>query len=84
MNSMVDLFAAARQQKLWFHGVYQDLWFSPDELDAEQAAGRFRWGAVNWSLRDPKEHLANLEERAKDAQDAVERFKHCLAKELQK
>lgn len=61
MNEHVDLselIAEARKQSKWLHCAYQNLWFSPDDLEACNKAGRFRWGAVNWTLRDPKERIA--------------------------
>jgi hypothetical protein len=47
------MFEKARREGLWFYCNYQGLWFSPDELEAEQKRGSFVWGAVNWQLRDP-------------------------------
>jgi hypothetical protein len=32
-------------------------WYSPDQLAAENAKGRFLWGANNWQLRDPEEYV---------------------------
>lgn len=53
-NSLKPLFKKAREEGLWFHCGYQDLWFSPDELEKMQTEeGRFIWGAVNWTLRNP-------------------------------
>lgn len=50
-----ELFTRARTEGLWFHGRHQDLWLSPDELQAEQKKGQYLWGAVNWELRNPVE-----------------------------
>lgn len=61
-----ELIEQARKEKKWLWCPYQDLWFSPDQLAAENAAGRFRWGPVNWKLRDQAERLA-------EANDAVKR-----------
>jgi hypothetical protein len=68
----------ARQFKLWFHSGYQDLWFSPDEMQAEWDAGRFIWGPQNWTLEFPEERLARLSRAAEGAQQAVEDFKERL------
>jgi hypothetical protein len=57
---LVEMMAKARCENLWFHSVYQDMWFSPDELQAAWDKGQFRWGAVNWILRNPAERLAQL------------------------
>lgn len=65
LNAMME---RAINQNLWFHCCYQDLWFSPSELQAAWTEGRFRWGAVNWTLRNPSERRAELaaEREAKD------------------
>lgn len=78
LKSLLPLFVRARSQGLWFHCAYQDLWFSPDDLAREHAAGRFIWGPENWSLRDPKERLAQLEREAVAHAAGVERFKERL------
>lgn len=67
-TQLEPLFARARAEGLWFYSAYQDLWFSPDELAAVQAAGRFRWGAVNWQLRKPDEYLADKAAAVKQAE----------------
>lgn len=72
------LFDKARREGLWFFSPYADSWFSPDALEKEQANGRFRWGAVNWQLRDPREEVAALRRRAarllKDAEEMERRI----------
>lgn len=73
---MKDLFERADRDGLWFWCGYQDLWFTPDALRREMSGGRFRWGAVNWELRDPKGKLAALEaeeNRARTDRKAIER-----------
>ncbi len=55
-EQLAPLFARARAEGLYFHGHYQNMWFSPDELEALQAQGEFRWGAVNWELRCGNKH----------------------------
>jgi len=71
---MNELFAEARAKGLWFFTGYQHLWFSPDELATEQANGRFRWGPENWKLRDPAEHLAELDRKMVEAQRQRDEF----------
>lgn len=56
-REMTALFAQARATGKWFWTRYQDLWFSPDQLERERVEGRFRWRAENWTLRDPRERL---------------------------
>jgi len=56
-----ELIGRARQEGKWLWCRYHGLWFSPDQLEAENAAGRFRWGPESWKLRDPKEYLTEAE-----------------------
>lgn len=65
---MRPLYEQARREGKWLYCHYQNLWFAPDQLEAEQRAGRFRWGAVNWQVRDPMERVAVAERRLKAAQ----------------
>ena len=62
------LIEQARANGKWLWCYYQDLWFSPDQLEAENREGRFRWDADNWKLRDPHERLAEARERTARAQ----------------
>lgn len=59
----------------WFFGQYHQLWFSPAELRAYWAEGRFRWGAVNWKLRDPAEREAELAAQLGEKQAELQRFR---------
>lgn len=60
LADLAPMFAEAERDGLWFNSTYQDLWFSPDELRKQHGRGSFVWGPVNWTLRDPKEHLARV------------------------
>jgi hypothetical protein len=66
------LFERARASKLWFFhgGLSGPLWFSPDELEADQKKGKFIWGASNWTLRDPAEALASIDTAVAKLQEA--------------
>lgn len=75
LKGLEPLFAEAERTGKWFWCAYQDLWFSPAKLREAQREGRFRWGAVNWSLREPGERVAEAEKRAKAAADDVERIR---------
>lgn len=78
-RGLAPLFERARQQGLWFWCHYQDLWFSPEELKAHHRNEKFRWGAENWQLRDPAEHLATLKTRVVSAQQAADTFERRMA-----
>ncbi len=60
MKTLNDLITEAEKQDLWLHCSYQDLWFSPTELREANKLGQFRWGPVNWTLRDPVERVEAL------------------------
>ncbi len=63
-DALAALFVEAHAKGLWFFhgGLSGPLWFSPNELEKEQAAGRFVWGAVNWRLRNPRERLVQIDD----------------------
>lgn len=74
LESLQPLFKQAKAEGLWFHCSYQDLWFSPEELEEYHREGRFLWGAVNWTLRDPRERLEALRRRSRAALDESAAF----------
>jgi hypothetical protein len=70
-DALIALFEQARAENKWFYhgGMTGPLWFSPAELEAELAAGHFLWGALNWRLRDPAEHLHEIDMKRKALTD---------------
>jgi len=73
-----DLEALVREAEakgLWLFAGYQQLWFSPKGLRAAWADGRFRWGAVNWQLRDPQERVKELEAAVRAAEQDLKTFR---------
>lgn len=72
--SLEPLFDKARAEGLWFFSTYQDLWFSPDELQEQHELGQFIWGPVNWQLIDPEIYKRQLEKRLNHAQQALDDF----------
>ena len=76
--SLKAMFDEAEKKGLWFFCNYQQLWFSPNKLREEQNNGRFRWGAVNWKLRDPKERLEQLRKTAAKATQEADEFAKLL------
>lgn len=78
LNALIE---QARAEKKWLWCYYQDLWFSPDELTAQNAEGRFRWGIVNWKLRDPVEMLQEAEQCAAKANAEVEGVRSRITQE---
>lgn len=72
LNELIN--QAEREGKwLWCH--YQDLWFSPAQLRDQNANGKFRWGVVNWQLRDPQERLDEAQRRVNAATQEAERIR---------
>ena len=72
---LAPLIEQARAEGLWLWCHYQDLWFSPDELQAQNAKGKFLWGAVNWMLRDPQERVKQAEAAAQRAANELARVR---------
>lgn len=68
-DELRKLTAQARAEGKWLWCHYQDIWFSPDQLDEQNAVGKFIWGPVNWQLRDPKERLAEAKARVDRANE---------------
>jgi hypothetical protein len=65
-DMIAPMLKEARERGLWLHCSYQDMWFTPDELEAEQKEGRLCWGPVNWKLRDPRELYESIERRREE------------------
>lgn len=59
-NDLRKLIRRAIDNRKWLFCQYQSLWLSPDELAEANARGRFLWGVVNWKLRDPQEHVDEI------------------------
>lgn len=79
LQSLEPLFERAKRNKLWFHCGYQDLWFSPQELRAEQANGRFIWGPVNWNLRSPYELINELKTEIKKSEQTIDKLRQRIS-----
>ena len=71
--TLQDLINQAREETKWLWCHYQDLWFSPDQLEEENRKGSFRWGPINWKLRDPSERVSEAKRRADRAAEELAR-----------
>lgn len=80
LAGLEPMFKEAEAKGLWFYCSYQGMWFSPVELRAEHANGKFIWSDVNWRLRSPEEGLRELEDEAARAQVAVVKFSDRMQK----
>ena len=74
-SELAVLIERARKEGRWLWCSYQNLWFSPGELEKENANGSFLWGPVNWSLRDPKAWVQEAADEALKAQRELLRRK---------
>ncbi len=74
MKKLKELIDQAEREGKWLFCSYQQLWFSPSELRAANQEGRFRWGAMNFRLRDPSEKLTQLSNSIRSAQTDRESF----------
>lgn len=74
ISEMDRMYEEAWVEGLWFFCIYDQFWFSPDELAAEQAKGNFLWLPSNWKLRDPKERLAELDREMVEAEQRRDEF----------
>lgn len=63
---LLVLIARARAEGKWI--VYRDDWNSPDEFVALNVKGLYIFAAENFTLRDPQEHLRELEANFAEAQ----------------
>jgi len=81
LKGLEPLLREARQNNLVFRCPYQNLIFTPDELEQEHKDGSFIWGATNWELVDPKKILSQLELKAREARRAVTKLRLKLRSE---
>ena len=79
MNLQI-LIDKARNRGLWLRCFYQDLWFSPDELEAKNKEGKFLWDPVSWELRDPKERIKTMERQINLSIDRLTEFRRRVTK----
>jgi hypothetical protein len=73
-QALLPVIEEARRAGLWLNSGYQDLWFSPDELESLNLAGQFLWGPANWTLRDPKGHVAQMRKQITAAERELASF----------
>jgi len=77
-EQMKPMLERARAEGLWFHCFYQDMWFSPDQLEAEQENGNYLWGSLNWTLKDPKARLSQMDLEIKNMQTKRKEFENSI------
>ncbi len=72
--SLPDLIAKAKKERKWICCHYQDIWLSPEELERENANGKFIWGEINFTLLNPNERRKQLEDVVAQSEDRLRRF----------
>jgi hypothetical protein len=73
--TLQELIKQAREEGKWLYSCYRDLWFSPDELEAENIRGRFWSSEVQYfKLRNPQEELVRLRFKSSRAKDKYDDF----------
>ncbi|MDR3585243.1 MAG: hypothetical protein P4L59_07970 [Desulfosporosinus sp.] len=75
LNSLKPLFETAEKEGLWFHQIYQDMWFSPKELRKYHAIRKYVWGPANWALISPYEKLRDLEKKRANIDISIKEFR---------
>ena len=60
LAELAPLIEKAKAEGMWLLCTYQGMWFSPSELRAQNANGKFIWGACNFKLRDPMEKMEQI------------------------
>ena len=75
LNSLKPLLETAEKEGLWFHQIYQDMWFSPEELRKYHTFRKYVWGPANWVLRSPHERLQELENKRANIDKSIQEFR---------
>jgi len=74
LAGLEPLFREAKEKGHWFYESFHQVWFSPEELRAEHANGKFIWSDVNWKLLDPSRKLRQLDEVIEKAKEEQTEF----------
>ena len=72
--NLQPLIEKAREQNKWLYCFYRDVWFSPDELEAQNKIGRFLWDESHWELRNPQEGVRALQSRLAEIEKEISEF----------
>ena len=75
-TALDELIDEAESRGLWLYGVDKDIWFSPAELRLVEWSG---WRAEMFQLRDPGEHLRDLERSVEMAKNRLVAFRRRLS-----
>ncbi len=78
MKSLQKLIQQARDEQKMLWCRYQNLWFLPDQLEDLNQRGKFRWGAINFELRDSMERVEQLNKELKEKEKELIFFEQSL------
>ncbi len=80
IGSLQPMLLEAREKNMMIRCHYDNLMFTPDELERQLNSGSFCWGRVNWELVEMKDYVASKAAPArKELADLKELFlKHGL------
>lgn len=78
--TLQELIQKAKTENKWLHCSYQDLWFSPSELEQQNRNGKFNWSPENFSIEDPQNQINNLIQKIKQAEKELSDFRTRLDK----
>ncbi len=71
-QTLNELIAEAERDSKWLLASYHGIYFTPDELRAANADGRFLWGPQNWTLIDPQARVEAARQALVHAQQAYD------------
>lgn len=71
---LVELIEQAKQEGKYLHCAYQDICFTPFELEDLNHQGRFCWGPVNWQLVTPDSLVADEQRMLRGVQKSIIRI----------
>jgi len=60
VDQMDRMIQEAKERGLWLVSNYQQIWFSPRQLQVARAKGKFLWGPENWTLKPASDKIAQL------------------------
>lgn len=82
IESLKPLFEEAIEKGLWFYCIYQDVWFSPGELQEQHKRNKFVWGAPNWILKRPQELVQQYERQIDHCNRMIQQTHDRVAREM--
>ena len=70
-KTVEDLIQEAKDESLWIRSHYQDLWFSPSELEQQRNQGHYLWGVESFEKVNPFARIRNKLNLISEEVDAI-------------